>query len=343
MDKTDHSEIHVAVVIPCRNEKDYIKKCVESVINSNYPKHLLDVLVVDGLSDDGTIDIVTTISESYPNVKLLNNEKQTTPFALNIGLKYTKADVKIILGAHAEVDPNFIAENVKVLNDHPDVGCAGGIIENVYETDRARQIGLAMSSVFGVGNAHFRTGTKDGYVDTVAFGAYREEVFEKIGYFDEDLTRNQDDEFNFRLLKNGFKIYLSNSIISRYYVRASYEKLFKQYYQYGYWKVYVNKKHSTVTTVRQLIPMLFVLYLVFGLLFSLLVPTFFVLYVFGILVYFGGAFYFAFKVSESKDILNVVYSFLILHLSYGLGYIKGMIDFMILNKKPTSNASTLTR
>lgn len=343
MHNSINQDLRVAVVIPCRNEENYIQKCVNSVLNSNYPKHLIEVYVVDGLSDDRTIEIVEEISKVNSNVVLLKNEKQTTPFALNIGLKYSNADVKIILGAHAEVDPDFIAENVKVLLDHPEVGCAGGIIENVYENVTARQIGLAMSSVFGVGNAHFRTGAKEGYVDTVAFGAYRKVVFEKIGYFDEDLTRNQDDEFNFRLIANGFKIYLSNKIVSKYYVRASFKKLFRQYFQYGYWKVYVNKKHKTVTTLRQLVPMFFVLYLAFGFLLSLAIPLFFVLYFLGLIIYLSGAFYFALTISELKDVIYVVYTFILLHLSYGLGYIKGVFDFMLLNKRPNNSASELTR
>ena len=197
----------VAIVIPCRNEELYIEKCINSILNSNYSLELIHIYVCDGISDDNTIAIVKKLSKENPQIKLLVNQKQTTPFALNLGLKTAKQDVKIILGAHAELTPNFIKENVTTLFDKDNVACAGGIINNVYENNTAEIIGLAMSSQFGVGNAHFRTGVKDGFVDTVAFGAYKKEVFDSIGYFDEDLVRNQDDEFNFRLLKNSFRIY----------------------------------------------------------------------------------------------------------------------------------------
>ena len=213
-----------------------------SFLQSNYPNELFNIFLCDGMSDDKTREIIQGIAKNNNQVILLDNLKQTTPFALNIALKKSTADIKIIFGAHATADPNFIIENVRAFENASDIGCTGGVIENVYENHTSKIIGLAMSSPFGVGNAHFRTGTKDGFVDTVAFGAYKKEVFEKVGYFDESLTRNQDDEFNFRVLKNGFRIYLSNKIYSKYYVRGAFDKLFKQYFQYGYWKVFVNKK-----------------------------------------------------------------------------------------------------
>jgi GT2 family glycosyltransferase len=201
-----------------------------------------------------------------------------------------------------------------------------------------------MSSSFGVGNAHFRTGNKSGYVDTVAFGAYKKEVFDDIGYFDEDLIRNQDDEFNFRLLKNGYKIYLSNKIKSKYYVRGSFSKLFKQYYQYGYWKVFVNKKHKTVTTVRQLIPLFFVLFLILGGIISFAHPYIFIFYRAIILLYFLLGLLFAWDGNNSlKKAISITFTFFILHLSYGLGYLLAIFDFILLNKKPNDKSKTLSR
>jgi len=334
----------VSIVIPCRNEEKYIKKCIDSVLKCSYPQELVSIYVCDGLSNDNTRTIVSEISKNKPNVYLLDNTKQTTPFALNLGLKKSNDDVKIILGAHSEIDSNFISENITTLFSKEDIGCAGGVIENVYENKTAEIIGLAMSSPFGVGNAHFRTGSKDGYVDTVAFGAYKNEVFEKTEYFDEDLVRNQDDEFNFRLLKNGFKIYLSNKIHSKYYVRGTYSKLFKQYYQYGYWKVFVNTKHKTVTTVRQLIPLLFVLFLIVGCVCSFLHPYLFYSYISTISLYFILALSFSLKKTKNfNNISQLVFTFFELHLSYGLGYLIGIIDFIILKKKPNDKSKTLSR
>jgi cellulose synthase/poly-beta-1,6-N-acetylglucosamine synthase-like glycosyltransferase len=334
----------VDIIIPCRNEQNYIENCVRSFFENNYPKNKIHVFVIDGLSTDNTPEILLQLKKEFPQLTVLVNEKQTTPFALNIGLKATNNPVKIIFGAHAIADKNFILKNIDILSKYKDVGCTGGIIENIYENKTGKIIGKAMASVFGVGNAHFRTASKTGFVDTVAFGAYKQEVFDKIGYFDEELTRNQDDEFNFRLLKNGFKIYLSPEIKAKYYVRGDFKKLFRQYYQYGYWKVYVNKKHKTVTTLRQLVPMFFVLYLIVGLMVSLLFIQIGKLYVFGLLLYFMLAFYFAFKADKNwVNTLKIAFTFFILHFSYGLGYLKGIIDFIIFNKKPASQTTKLSR
>ena len=296
------------------------------------------------MSTDNTRTIVNSISEVNTQVILLNNIKQTTPFALNLGLKKSTDDIKIILGAHAEVDADFIVENVNAFQIDPNIGCTGGVLENIYENNTAKIIGYGMSSEFGVGNAHFRTGNKSGFVDTVAFGAYKSEIFDTIGYFDEQLARNQDDEFNFRLIKNGYKIYLSNKIHSKYYVRGSFKKLFKQYFQYGFWKVFVNKKHSTVTSLRQLVPLLFVLFLIFGLLSSLVYKDLAVPFIAGIALYFLLAFKYALvQTKKVHEVVLTIVTFFILHASYGLGYLKGLLWFMLLNRQPTKQSESLSR
>lgn len=333
----------VSITIPCRNEAQFINRCLQSIVDSDFDKKMLSVFVCDGLSSDNTQEIIKEFTRKYPFIHLIENARQTTPFALNLGLKANNADIKIILGAHAEIYPDFINKCIEAFNFDEKIGCVGGIIQNVYENETAEVIGKAMSSGFGVGNAHFRTGQMDGYVDTVAFGAYKKVVFEKIGYFDEELIRNQDDEFNFRLLKNGFKIYLYRQIRSKYYVRASFKKLYKQYKQYGYWKVYVNKKHQTITTLRQIVPALFVLYLMGGALLSVLHPIIMLLYLSVLTLYFLAGFYSAAKQAPSlSKILGMLSCFFILHFSYGLGYLKGIIDFLIL-KKSIKNEESLSR
>lgn len=333
----------VAIAIPCRNEEKYIAKCLDSILQQNYPADKLSVYVADGKSTDGTVEILKNYSAKYPQIHYLVNEKQTTPFALNLGIKAAGTDIVIILGAHSELYVDYVSNSVKAFENGAHIGCTGGIIENVYENDIAEVIGKAMSSGFGVGNAHFRTGSKDGFVDTVAFGAYKKEVFEKIGYFDEELIRNQDDEFNYRVLKAGFSIYLFRQIRCKYYVRGSFEKLFKQYYQYGYWKVYVGKKHQSVTTLRQLVPLVFVLFLFGGAILSVFGKWFLALYIFGLLAYGSLAAFSAFKISDNaSQALKVMRAFWILHFSYGWGYLVGIVDFFVLQKKIKKEES-LTR
>jgi glycosyltransferase involved in cell wall biosynthesis len=335
----------IAVIVPARNEEKYIGRLLDSFVHVQYPKEKLRLVICDGMSEDKTQDIVNNYALSHSWIKLLVNVNRTTPYAFNQGIRFaTDADIFITVGAHAEVYPDFMEQVVKCFSISPDIGCVGGILENVYENELAKAIGLAMSSPFGVGNAHFRTGEKEGEVDTVGFPAYKKEVFEKVGLFNETLSRNQDDEFNYRVARAGFKIWLSKSIRSKYYVRGSFEKLSRQYFQYGYWKVYVNRLHKTVTTYRQLIPPAFVVFLILGLILSCCSVFLAGCYAGILLVYILGAFYFASKIAtDPGETLRIVYAFFILHFFYGAGYVKGLFDFALLGKKPSQKAETLTR
>ena len=335
----------IKVIIPCRNELGYIGKCLDSLVHCNQTGVELYVWVVDGMSDDGTRALVGEYAERYSFIKLVDNARRTTPYALNLGLEPLDYDIGIILGAHAVVDADFIINNARVLEQHPEVGCAGGIIRNVHENEWSEIISLAMSSVFGVGNAHFRTGGKSGYVDTVAFGAYRREVFERVGFFDEELARNQDDEFNYRVLQGGFKIYLDPAILSDYYVRGSISKLYKQYDQYGYWKVFVNKKHGAVTTLRQLAPPLWVFFLLVGWTGVLIHPILGGMYAVVVAMYVALAFYTASRmpVKSLRNFLMLLRTFGVLHFSYGLGYLRGVIHFYFFGSKPSTHSERLTR
>lgn len=333
----------VSIVIPCYNENDYIIRCLESISKQSYPKEQIATFICDGNSTDGTQELVRSYASRNSGFKLLINEHKTTPYALNLGIKNSTSDIVIILGAHSELDVDFVRTSVESFKVNESIMCVGGVLENVYANDKSRTIGYAMSSPFGVGNAHFRTGTKKGFVDTVAFGAYKKEIFEKVGLFNEDLIRNQDDEFNYRVTAAGYKIYLNPDIKCKYYVRASYDKLFKQYFQYGYWKVYVNRLHKTVTTVRQLIPAIFVLYLLllpFTRFINVDLYSYLSLFLF---LYILAALVFAIaKHGNFRLIMKIAATFFILHLSYGTGYLRGVIDFIIL-KKSIKKAESLSR
>ena len=333
----------VSIVIPCYNEKEYIIRCLDSIAKQSYPKEYITVFICDGNSTDGTLDLLKAyVLKNHSFILLINTEK-TTPHALNLGIKNSTSDVVIILGAHSEIDKDFVKQGMEAFSVDPSIMCVGGLLENVYENETSKTIGLAMSSVFGVGNAHFRTGTKKGYVDTVAFGAYKKEIFEKVGLFNEELIRNQDDEFNYRVTSSGFKIYLTPEVKCKYFVRASFLKLFKQYYQYGYWKMYVNVLHKTVTTVRQLVPAAFVIYLFVLLLLAAINPFLFLIATSVFALYLTIAIIFAFgQDSNPVTAVKIVYAFIILHFSYGVGYIQGIMDFLVFGRK-IKKAESLSR
>ncbi len=329
----------VSVVIPCRNEKKHIAACIESVLQSDYPAEMLSVVVVDGISDDGTIQIIQQQFSNNKRVTIITNEKKTTPFALNLGIKKNDAKYVMILGAHSEISADYVRKCVDHLSADNSIKCCGGLLKSISENHTTEVIAAAMSSVFGVGSSHFRTGLKSGYVDTVAFGMYPKSLFEEIGYFDEELVRNQDDEMSYRILKNGYKIYLDNHISATYYVRSSLKKLAAQQFQYGYWKVYVNKKHKAITTLRQMVPLFFLLYI-----FTLPISIGFVWWLTPLIVYFTVGLTTAFqKIKRLSDLPLLLITYPILHISYGYGYLRGIIDFILLNKSTLQQHTKLTR
>ncbi|SKA88254.1 Glycosyl transferase family 2 [Clostridium sp. USBA 49] len=335
----------VTVIIPTRNEEKYIGKCLDSFVNQSYPKELYEIFVVDGLSEDKTTEIVKEYNKKYKNIQLIINPGRIVPKGVNLGIKKSSADIIILFGAHAYADKDFIKENVISL-ENEEVGCSGGPITTISHDLKGAAIALAMSSPFGVGNALFRYAQKEIYVDTVAFGAYKREVLEKVGYLDEELVRNQDDELNYRVIKNGYKILLSPKIKSTYYSRSSFKKLWNQYYQYGFWKVRVMQKHGKTASLRHLIPMAFVIYNLLGLILSLINHHFMYLWLPEIAIYILLDILFSFKLSnKNKKLLKYLpFVFPMLHISYGLGFIEGLFSFYLLkNKRAVEKNTKLSR
>lgn len=321
----------VSVVIPCRNEEGYIEKCIKSFLEQTYPMELLTIIIADGMSTDNTRSLISELQKKHSNIILLENKGLTAPKGMNLGIKHTNSDIVIIFGAHSYADKNFVLENVKAL-EKEEVGCAGGVITTINETTKGAAIAEAMSCPFGVGNALFRYAEKESYVDTVAFGAYRRTLLDEIGVFDEELVRNQDDELNFRVEKSGAKILLSPKIKSTYVGRGDFKKLWKQYYQYGFWKVRVIQKHKRPASIRHLIPLMFVLFLGGGGVLSIFSRLIRILYFSILSLYILLDLIFSIKVSTSKNIKYLPYlviTFPLLHVSYGLGFILGLFNFYI--------------
>lgn len=340
----DCEDAFVSVIMPVYNEAAHIEASVRAVLENDFPAARLEVLIVDGMSSDGTRDVVRELARCDARVKLLDNRKRTVPYALNIGLAASRGDVLIRVDGHAEVAPDYIRRCLEELDAHPECGCVGGAIESVGATATANAISKAMSSPFGVGNARFRLGGTAGYVDTLAFGAYRREVFERVGRFDEDLTRNQDGEFNFRLRRAGYRIWMSPDIRSRYAVRSSLGKLYRQHYQYGYWKVFVNRKQGAVANYRQLVPVAFVLALILLALAAAWVPVARWALVVLLASYSLGAVGFALlKTRRAGLLVRMLAAFALLHIGFGLGYLEGLVRFVILDRRPGVRNAELSR
>lgn len=327
----------VSIIIPCRNEEKFIGKCLDSIIAQEYPKDKFEVLVVDGMSDDKTREIIKEYSKQHQYIKLLDNPRKIVPTALNTGIQNVQGEIIVRMDAHNIYEKDYVSKCVRYLQEY-DVDNVGGICITLpgNNTLIAQSIAFSLSHPFGVGNAYFRIGSKEPkYVDTVPFGCYKREVFQRIGLFDEDLVRNQDDEFNLRLIKNGGKILLVPEIVSYYYARDSMRRLWKMYFQYGYFKPLVVKKVGAVLTSRQLMPTILVGSLIVSGILSLLSNPFLLLFLILIFLYLTANMIASGSIALQKG-LKYIFAlpivFATLHFSYGIGYLKGILDFMILKK-----------
>lgn len=321
--------IYFSIISPVRNEEKCISECLTSLVNLEYDKNKYEILVVDGMSTDSTRNIINEFASKYPNIRVYDNPHLTVPYGLNIGIEQAKGNVIVRVDGHAALHRDYLQQCEKYLTQ-TNAECVGGLIESVNRTYTGRAIALAMSSPFGVGNARFRTNGKEGFVDCLAFGAYRRQVFEKIGNFDENLTRCQDDDFNYRLRQFGGKIFFTPHIKATYYPRSSLKKLWQQYFGYGLWKIRILQKHFQRMQLRQFVPPIFVLSLILSAIGGILWKP--AVFIFGFIVslYLGVTLMVSFLISLRKGIHYLAILpliFPVIHVSYGLGFLTGFLRF----------------
>ena len=327
----------VSIICPVFNEEKYIEACIVSILEQDYPKEAMEVLFIDGNSTDNSTGIIKRYTAQYSFLKLLNNPERIVPYALNKGLEAAKGEVIMRLDAHCTYPTNYISELVRYLYQL-NADNVGGVwnTQPAKDTPICQAIAFASSHPFGVGCSMHKIGaSKIMETDTVPFGCYKREIFDKTGLFDTDLVRNQDDEFNGRLLNLGGKIYLIPQVIINYTARDTLCKMRKMYYQYGLYKPLVNKKLGAPATVRQFFPILFLLGLTIGGVVCMIWPlllhfytSVLLLYLFiGIVVGSMGAI----RAHQPLLALLMPYVFFNIHMSYGIGYLVGI--FNVLGKK----------
>lgn len=325
----------ISIICPIYNEAKYIARCIDSILAQDYPKDDMEVILVDGMSTDGTREIVAGYAAQYPFIRLVDNPKRIVAPAMNIGIRASKGGIIIRLDAHAIFPTNYLSELVKNLKELKAEN-VGGVCRTLPVNDTPVCVAIAnvLSSNFGMGNSYFRVGaTEVMEVDTVPFGCFHRELFDRIGYFDEELIRNQDDEFNGRIIKNGGKIYLLPQLVIDYYARDKVNKVYKMFYQYGLFKPLVNKKLGSPATMRQFFPFVFVLGLLLGPFMGFISKWFLVAYAAVILLYFCLATCFSLKDSRNpKLILLQDWTYFVVHFAYGWGYLRGLMK--LLFKRP---------
>lgn len=326
----------VSIIIPCWNEEKYIASSLDSILANEYPQEKLEVLVVDGMSQDKTREIVAGYSQKYKFIKLVDNPKHLKPYAFNIGVRKATGQIIIILGAHAFVERDYISQCLRYLNEYQ-ADNVGGIMLTVPRTNSilAKGIALALSSPFGVGNARFRIGAKKPiWVDTVFGGCYRKEVFEKIGMFNESLIHSQDLEFNLRLKKQGGKILLVPDIKSYYYALSDFKSFCRHNYRNGLWALYPLKfvQHLPISA-RHLVPLAFVSSLTLSGIFSFFSKIFLGSFLLISGLYLAANLYFSGKIALAEKngfyLIVMPFVFATLHLVYGFGSVVGAFTIVL--------------
>jgi len=321
----------ISIILPIRNEANFIINSIESILAQDYPQDKIEILIADGMSTDKTLEIIRTYQQNHSNIFLINNPGKIVPTGMNLALRLAKGGIIIRVDGHCIIAPDYICKCVDHLSKNRIDG-VGGPMETIGETQLSATIALAMSSPFGVGNSAFRTTTgKTMLVDTIPFPAYTRTIIEMAGLYDEELVRNQDDEYNYRIRELGGKLLLADNVKSKYYSRGSLNKLWKQYFQYGYWKVRILQKHPRQMSLRQFIPPAFVASLLLSWIFALFIPVFWIIFASIVGIYLLANLLASFLTAFQKGwqhLFLLLVVFAILHLSYGLGFLAGLVKFV---------------
>lgn len=319
-----NSGIVVSVVMPLYNEERYIAKCVDSLIEQDFEKEKMEWIFVDGNSEDNTVSILKNYKAEYPQlIKIHSNPNRTVPYAMNIGIAHSRGKYIVRLDAHADYAADYISKCVYYLETMK-VENVGGVASTKATGFVGNAIAKMLSSKFGVGNSQFRTNGKSGYVDTVPFGAFQRDVFKKYGGYDERLTRNEDNEMNYRIRKNGGKVYMADDIRLTYYCRDSIKGIARMARQNGRWNIITMKLCPGAMGVRHFIPMLFVLSIISLVLLGMVYKPFEWLLAFECALYLLLDVMFSKKIAANRrEWLLLMGLFPIFHISYGVGSIVG--------------------
>ena len=351
--------VAVTAVVAARNERDYIEPCVRSLLRQQEPPGGFEVIVADGMSDDGTREVLARLAQEDPRLRVIDNPRQITPTAFNAAIAASRGRYIAIMGAHARYPEDYLVRCLE-LAERLQADNVGGATTAEGTTYRQRAIAASHHSPFSVGGATWHSLEYEGPASTVFGGFYRRDVFDRIGMFDESLVRDQDDEFNFRLERAGGKIWQSPAVRSWYTPRSTIGGVFRQYRQYGYWKTKVMQKHGRAPALRHYVPAVFVLglalpALVAALAFaaSLLWPGVEIVAMLAAGLLGAGLALYAVVLGVATvstaarhgwslaPILPPIFASY--HFGYGIGFLQGLADFARPHTSPRASMAQLTR
>jgi len=332
----------ISIILPVRNESKYIRDVLSTIQSQQYPRDKIEVIVVDGGSQDGTEKIIDEISNLDSRVHRINNPEMIAAVGMNLGINAAQGALVARVDGHCKLPPNYLSEAVRLMRV-ANADIIGGPVFSVGATNRGKLIALAMSTSFGVGDVKFRKRMRKEWeiVDTVPFPVCRKDLYVQCGLYNTTFVKNQDDEFSFRVRKRGKRVVLARTMGTEYYVRNSFIELWNQYYRYGYWKVFVIREHPRQAALRHWIPSLFILIIITSMfcMYLGIEPVFFAgLFAGGlyILMNVGIAIYFACRWKKPL-FLALPACFVTMHICYGVGFwcagVKICIDLVKATRK----------
>jgi glycosyltransferase involved in cell wall biosynthesis len=335
----------VSIVIPCYNEKHFIGKCLDSIIANDYSKDKLEIIIVDGMSTDGTRNILEDYVKRYPFIRLLDNIKKEQQIALNIGITNARGNILMRIDAHSTYKENYISECIRGLNEYHADNVGGRWVTLPRDNSlMGRAICFAMSVPFGVGNAYYRLAslssnthvlTKPRWGISVPYFCCRKEIFEKIGLFNEKLDRSEDIDFRARLNNAGYKTLFMPTVVCYYFMRTDFKDFLRHMFRNGIWVVLpLNYTPGVSFSMRHVVPLAFVVSLMGTGIASFFSPLGRILFTGIVSAYLFANIYYSARIAMREKDLRYLFILLVvftsLHVSYGLGSIVGLIRTGVL-------------
>jgi glycosyltransferase involved in cell wall biosynthesis len=252
----------VSIIVPCYNEQDTIRLLLDAIYAQSYTRSEMEVMIADGMSTDGTRERICEFMQTHPDlmIRIVENKKRTIPSGLNVAIDAASGEFIVRLDAHSIPYPDYVARCVAALSQHQGDN-VGGVWEIQPGANNwiARAIAAAAAHPIAVGDARYRLGGEAQAVDTVPFGAFRKELVQRVGPYDETLLTNEDYELNVRIRQAGGRVWFDPHIRSIYFSRPTLRQLFSQYWRYGFWKGRMIRRYPHTLRWRQLLPPLFIL------------------------------------------------------------------------------------
>ncbi|OHA70178.1 MAG: hypothetical protein A3F15_00360 [Candidatus Wildermuthbacteria bacterium RIFCSPHIGHO2_12_FULL_40_12] len=306
----------VSIIIPCRNEEKFIENRIKSLLKDGYPLQKIEILIIDGKSEDKTRDIIKEYAVKFPFIKLLDNNKKETAYAFNIGINHAIGEIIILMSAHTSDEKGYIEKCIKYMYEY-NIDSVIGIMKATpsKNTIMAKSIAISLSVFFGAGNSYFRIGSNSPKLIDTAGSCYKKQVFQKIGFFNEKLKRSQDMDFSLRMNRAGIKTLLIPDIITYYYPKDNLKDFFIHNFEDGIWAILPFKFIKRPLKLRHYIPLIFVLTLPLSIWPYILVNLFFSAQI-------------ALREKDLKYFFVVPLVFVTRHIGYGLGSFLGLIKLI---------------